>query len=105
MRGMKPIATTLFRPFFPSPHGISRLTPPNLCAKPRIRAFPVPRTGILPRGQNGPHCNLSPAAELEELRFRILRDLCVHGWSCTAFGQTGFRAQPTQQALDLTAAI
>ncbi len=65
----------------------------------------MPRTGILPRGQNGPHCNLSPAAELEELRIRILRDLCVHGWSCTAFGQTGFRAQPTQQALDLAAAI
>jgi hypothetical protein len=40
MRGMKPIAMTLFCHFFPSQHGISRLTQPNSCDKPRIRAFP-----------------------------------------------------------------
>jgi hypothetical protein len=41
---------------------------------------------MLPHGEKGSHCNLLPAAELEELCSRIA-DLCIHGWSCTALGE------------------
>jgi hypothetical protein len=60
---------------------------------------------MLPRGQKGPHSNLSPATEVEELCFRIAQDLCVHGWSCTALGEPDSGLSITSQALALTGAI
>lgn len=65
----------------------------------------MPRAGVLPRGQKGPHSNLLPAAELEELRFRIAQVVVCSRAELLCFGRTGFRAQHTQQALALAAAM